>query len=106
MENDAVFFMKLANEIAELRTKDAFQRPAFRRDDVNLQIPGPQCGCDFQTDEARADDDGMPRRPRAGDNGTRVGKRTQDVHMRLVGAWNRETDRLSARRKQELVKRD
>ena len=100
MENDAVFFMKLANEIAELRTKDPFERPAFRRDDVNLQIPRPQRGSGFQADEARADDDGVPRRLRVGDDGTRVGKGTQDVDMRLVGARNRETDRLGACRKQ------
>ena len=101
-----MLFVEFSNEIAEFRTEDALQRPAFRRDDVNIQVPRPQRGRNLQTDEARADDNGVPRRRCVGDDGARVGKRAQNVDMRLIRARNLQTDRLGAGRKKQFVKCD
>ena len=53
-----MLFMQRADEIAELRAEDPFERPLFRRNDMHLDLASAQRRGDFEADEACADHDG------------------------------------------------
>ena len=70
---------------------------------MNLDVARAQRGRDFEADEAGAEHDGAARRLGALDDGAAVGERAQRVNMRLVGARDRQPDRLGAGREQQPV---
>src|SRR5262245_44615220 len=57
MEYDAVLLVNRAYEIAKFAPEHAFQRPALRCHDMNLDFARPQRGGNLEPDEARADHD-------------------------------------------------
>ena len=101
MEHDAVRLVQLANEAADFRAHYAFQRNAFRPDDVHLEPARAQRCRDFEADEARADDQRPLRRRRSGDDGAAVGKRAQVVDLRIRRARDFEADGIGAGRDQQ-----
>src|SRR3569832_115548 len=86
MKDDAVLLVQRAHEIAKLRSKHLFQRSLLRRDHMHLDLAGAQRGGDFQSDEARADDDCALRRLGGGDDGAAVIERAQEMTVRQLGA--------------------
>src|SRR5262249_47748024 len=103
MKRDTILLMNAADEIAVFAPEDAFQGAMFGRHDVDLNLTRPQrCG-DFEPDEACADDYGMPGLLCLGNDCARMGKRAQDMHMRLIRARNIEANGLGAGREQQLV---
>src|SRR5262245_60639813 len=52
MEHDAVLLVDRAYEITKFTPEHAFQRPALRRHDVNLDFARPQRGSNLEPDEA------------------------------------------------------
>src|SRR6516165_4943677 len=103
MKHDAMLLVNAADEIAVFAPEDAFQGAMFGCHDVDLDLAGPQRGGDFKPDEACADDYGMPGLLCPGNDRARVGKRAQDVHMRLIRARDIEANGLGAGREQQLV---
>jgi hypothetical protein len=75
MKPDAVLFVQLSHELAELGPEHAFERKRLGRDDVDLHVPGTQRSRHLEPDEARADDDRALRRLELGDDGAAVGER-------------------------------
>src|SRR5262249_12041938 len=55
MEYDAVLLVNRAYEIAKFAPEHAFQRPALRCHDMNLDLARPQRGSNLEPDEACAD---------------------------------------------------
>src|SRR5262249_22193045 len=105
MERDAVFLVNGANEFAEFAPQHALQRMAIRRHHVNFDLPRSQRGSDLEPDETCPEHHRAPRRFRFGDDRTRIGQRTQYVHVRLIGAGDIEADGLGAGREQQLIER-
>src|SRR5262249_42577514 len=85
MEDDAVLLVNRAYEIAEFTPEHALQRPALRRHDMNLDFARPQRGSNLEPDEACAEHDRALRRFCLGNDRSRIGKRAQHLHMRLLG---------------------
>ena len=106
VEDDAVLLMERAHEVAHLRAEDSLHRPFVRRHHVDLDVAGAQRGRDLEPDEARADHDGPARRRGALDDRPAVGERAQREDVRLVGAGDRQANRLGAGREQQPVVRD
>ena len=100
---DAVLLVQAAHEVAELGAQHALQRALVRRDDVHVDAARAQRRGDLEADEARADHDRAPRRCRPRDDGAAVGERAQRVHVRQVGARQRQPHRLGAGRQQQRV---
>ena len=94
MESDAVFLVHGADEIAQLRPKNAFQRPALGRDDGDVQVPRAQGGRHLQPDEARADH----HRPlaRHGARRKRLAVRERAQRERAFRSRNGEPDGIRA----------
>ena len=106
VENDAVLLVQRAHEVAHLRTEDALHRPFVRRHHMDFDVAGAQGRRDFEPDEARAHHDRPARRPGALDDGPAVGERAQRADMRLIGARDRQANRLGAGGEQQPVVRD
>ena len=70
---------------------------------MDLDVARAQRGRDLEPDEARADHDRAARRLGALDDRPAIGERAQRVDMRLVGARDRQADRLGAGREQQPV---
>ena len=105
MEDDAVLLVQRAHEVAELGAEDALHRPRLGRDHMHLDVAGAQRRGDLEADEARADHDRALGVLRIGDDGAAVGERAQRMHMRLVGAGDRQAHRLGAGGEQQAVVR-
>ncbi len=74
-------FVQAQQEAAELRSQLVLQRQGLRRDDVDLQAPGPQRGRGLKADEARADHGGGTCARRGGDHRVAVGLAAQHEHV-------------------------
>ena len=105
MEDDALRFVQRLNEAANFRAHDALERHAFRRDHVDVDPPASQRRRDLEADEARADHHHMFGRARLVDEGATVREGTQIVHLRAVGARDRQTHRIGAGRNQQRAER-
>ncbi len=105
MEDDAVLLVNGADEITEFAPEHAFQRPAIRRHDMNVDFPCPQRRSNLEPDEACAEHDRAPRLLCFGDDRARIGERAQQVDMRLIGAGDIEANRFRPGSKQQLVER-
>ena len=89
---------------AELGTEHPLQRPGVGRDDLDPEPALDQRRRDLEADEARADhDDGLGSLGRARDDRAAVGERPEREDVRLVGAGDRQPDRLGAGREQQPV---
>src|SRR5262249_11907430 len=106
MEYDAVLLVNRAYEIAKFAPEHAFQRPALRRHDMNLDLARPQRGGNLEADEACADHDRALSRFCPGNDLARIGERAQHVHMRLISAGDIEANRFGAGCEQQLVEGD
>ncbi len=102
-EDHALLPMERAHEVAHLRTEDAFHRPLFRRHHMDFDPARAQRRGDFEPDEARSQHNSAAGRLGALDDGAAVGARAQRVDVWLVGAWDRQPDRLGAGRQQQPV---
>jgi hypothetical protein len=69
----AVLFVDRSNDVPDFSSHDALERPRLRRDDANFEAPLAERRGDFQTDEARADDDRALGRIKARDDRSTVG---------------------------------
>ena len=65
---------------------------------MDFDPAGAQRRGDFEPDEARSQHDSAAGRLGALDDGAAVGEGAQRVDVRLVGAWDRQPDRLGAGR--------
>ena len=91
VEDDAVLLVQAAHEVSHLRAEHALHRPLVRRHDVHLDPTRAQrCG-DFQTDEARADDDCASCRRGGFDDCAAIGERSQGVYVRKVHPGQRQS---------------
>src|SRR5262249_61804355 len=106
MEYNAVLLMNRAYEIAKLAPEHAFQRPAPRCHDMNLDLARPERRSNLEPDEACADHDRVPGRFCPGNDRSRIGERAQHVYVRLIGAGDIEAHRFGAACEQQLVEGD
>src|SRR5262249_11935529 len=100
MEDHAVFLVDLLNKIAVFPPEYPLQGPAFWRHDVDLDFPRSQRSGNLETNEARAEHDGMLRLLCLSDNRSRITERAQQMDMGLVSAGNVEANWLGAGRQQ------
>ncbi len=84
MEYDAVLLVNRAYDIAKFAPEHAFQRPALRCHDMNLDLARPQRGGNLEPDEACADHDRVPGGFCLGNDRSRIGERAQHAHVRLI----------------------
>ena len=84
---------------------DPLERHAIGRDDVDGDAARPERGRHLESDEARADDDGMVADPARGDDGAAVGEGAQVVHAAGVGAGNGQPHGVGTGRNQERAER-
>ena len=101
-----MLLVERANEVAHLRTQDALHRPLFRRDHMDFDIAGAQGGRDLEPDKARAQHDCPARRLGTLDDRPAVRERAQRAYVRLVGARDRQADRLGAGCEQQPIVRN
>src|ERR1700732_735958 len=86
MELYAMLLVKLAKEIAGIRSKNPLHRDRLGRHDIDLDSARAKRCRNFETDEARADHNGPARSLGFGDNSAAVRKRAQIMHMRKIAA--------------------
>ena len=87
-----------AYAIGQLGPQHARHRHFFRRHDVDFELARPE-GCrDFEPDETRPQHDRTPCGLRPLDDRATISERAQGMHVRLVGAGDREAHGLGARR--------
>ena len=79
-----MFFVQSSNEVADGGSENAFHEALLGRDDMHLDIACPQCGRDFEPDEARADDDGTASAFRRSNDGPAIGHAAQREDVRLL----------------------
>src|SRR5262249_59247868 len=106
MEYDAVLLVDRADDIAKFAPQHAFQRPALRCHDMNLDLARSQRGGNLEPDEARTDHHRALGRLCPGNDRARIGERAQHVHMRLISAGDIEANGLCAGCEQQLVEGD
>ena len=103
MENNAAFFVDRLNKLSHFWSKNAFQRPAFRRHDVDFDIVAAQSARNFKSNKACAQDDCAARASCTLDDGAAVSKRTKRMYAGLLASWNPETNRLSSSCEQQPI---
>jgi hypothetical protein len=103
MEDDAVLFVHLADELSDLRAHHALERDRLRRDDVNFDAASAERRGDFEPDEARAHHDCTLRILAALDDRAAVGERSENAHVRQICAGDRKADGIGARRDEERI---
>src|SRR5262245_12326338 len=96
MKANTVRLVKAADETSDLRPHNAFERLALGRDDMNVDLARAQrCG-NFETDEARTDDDRTLRRRSLGDDCPAVRERAEIVDLRRGCARDFQAHRIGA----------
>jgi hypothetical protein len=106
MEDDPVLFVQRADEVTHLRAENSFHRPPIRRDHMDFDAPRAQGGSDLESDEASAQHNREARGLGSLNNGSTVSERAKNTYVRLIGAWDGQTDRFRASRKQQAIVRD
>ena len=94
-------FMQGADEIADLRSEDFFERTRLGSDDMDFEAALAQRGCRLKSDEACPDDDGALGLFRCRDDRSAVVERAQI--MDTLRAGNVEMHRIGAGREQQPV---
>ena len=98
VEVDTVALVKDLDKPADVDAEDPSHRHVFGGDNVNFDATVPQrCGR-FQSYETSPEHHGRGCCLGSGDDGFGVGECPQHVHMREVGSWERELDRVGSRR--------
>ena len=93
---NAVRFVEALNETPDIVAHDSRERDVFRRDNRHVDIAGAKRRGDFQSDEAGAHDDRALSRLSGGDDRTAVRRCPQIMHVRLIAAGDRQTNRIGA----------
>ena len=105
MKNHTSAFVQLADEAANFRAHDAFERFVIGSDDVHADLTSTERRGDFKADEARPDHNDGLRRLGLRDNRPAVRECSQVVNLRAGGAGDIQSDRIGACGDQECVER-
>src|SRR5262245_51243667 len=103
VENHAVLLVQRADEIAHLRPENPLHRPLVRRPHMDPQSAGAERSRDLEPDKARTHDHRPACRLGIVDDRLAVAERAERVHVWLVGAGDREANRLGPRCQQQSV---
>ena len=96
MEDDAMSFVQLADEAADLGPMTVSSGTWSGATTCTASPRVRKRGCDFEADEARADDYGLLRRCRFRHDRLAVGERAQIEDLRRRSALDRQLDRIGA----------